>query len=207
MQKYKSQIPPKGKGKGKKAPVMTVQIEKSRANTFRISASGQINFILTTWQLLSSKAHTCTVVGYWSKTANTGNRHVPRWHGKQRAQRPPHGVCKALSTYTDTGLCLAQGLTEGEGVTNINLRPGSQRTQTNFSHMDISVSLGCLNQLWPKVVKPAHSCSAHPQPDVSHCDFMQACLGLTRSLFFYNAGNKETSHQLLEVQQIWAAWL
>ena len=65
-------------------------------------------------------------------------RHVPWWHGKQRAQQPHHRVRGAISTYTDTDLCLAQRLTEGEGVTNINLRPGSQRTQLNFGHMGIS---------------------------------------------------------------------
>lgn len=138
MQEYKSQIPPKGKGKEKKAPMMTVQIEINLPTCRNSESVCSWFFILTTWQLLSSKAHTCTVVGCWSKTANTGNRHVPRWHGKQWAQQPLNGVRGAVSTYTDTGLCLTQGLTEGEGVTNINFRPGSQRTQLNFSHMDIS---------------------------------------------------------------------
>lgn len=53
-------------------------------------------------------------------------------------KRPHHRVHRAISTYTDPGLCLAPGLTEREGVTNINLRPGSQRTQVSFSHMGIS---------------------------------------------------------------------
>lgn len=129
---------PKGRRREKKALVMTVQTEINLPTCRNSASVCSWFFIPTTCQLLSSKAHTCTVVGCWSKTANTGNRCVPQWHGKPWVRRPHRRVCRAVSTYTDTDLCLAQGLTEGEGVTNINLRPGSQRTQLSFSHVGIS---------------------------------------------------------------------
>jgi len=128
---------PKEKGiKG--ALVMTVEIEINLPTCRNSESVCSWFFIPTTWQLFSSKAHTHPVVGCWCKTASIGNRRVPQWHSKQWARRPHHGVRRALSTYTDTGLCLAQALTEEEGVTNINLRPGSQRTRPNFSHVGLS---------------------------------------------------------------------
>ena len=165
-------------------------------------------FISTTWQLLSSKAHTRTVVDCWSKTANTGNKTCPMvaWQATGTAATP-QGARSHKYIYRHR-LVSGPETDRGGRCHKYKSQTREPKNSTEFwSHGYLSVSLGCLDQLWPKVVKTAHSCSAHPQPDVSHCDFMQACLGLTRSLFFYNAGNKETSHQLLEAQQIWAVWL